>query len=81
MKYVCKVEIWHIGLAINFTSGPVYANSDLNAFDQIVTNGIKNALIKIDLKDFVVVDVSFSPNGSTVSIAMNNGSIYFYEVR
>lgn len=85
-KNFCKVEIWHVGMAINFTPGPVYSNFNLNEFrsefefDQALENGLKRALIKIDLNDFVAVDISFSPNGSTISIALNSGSIYFYGV-
>ncbi|XP_025194256.1 enhancer of mRNA-decapping protein 4 [Melanaphis sacchari] len=76
-----EVEIWHVGVASNFTDGPVFANMSLNkSMDKHVLNNINNAVIKIDLKEADIISLSFSPDGSTISLALNNGSIYFYQV-
>lgn len=40
----------------------------------------KSALFKIDLKDADIIGVSFSADGSNISLALSNGSIYFYQV-
>lgn len=76
-----EVEIWHVGVASNFTSGPVFTNFSLNkSMDKHVLNNIKNASIKINLKEADIISLSFSPDGSTISLALSNGSIYFYQV-
>lgn len=48
--------------------------------DKHVLNNIKNASIKINLKEADIISLSFSPDGSTISLALSNGSIYFYQV-
>lgn len=66
----------------NYTPGPVYGNFDLNRnVDQNVFNCIQNSVIKLSLNDADIVGLSFSPDGSNISVALNNGSIYFYQVR
>lgn len=45
-----------------------------------VLNKVKSAVIKINLKESEVVNISFSPDGSTISLALSNGSIFFYQV-
>lgn len=46
----------------------------------VVLNKVKSAVIKINLKESEIVDISFSPDGSTISLALSNGSIFFYQV-
>lgn len=73
--------MWHVGIASNFTDGPVYANFNLNkSLDEEAFNNIKSALIKIDSKEADVVYTSFSPDGSNLVVALSNGSFYFYQV-
>jgi len=48
--------------------------------EKSVLNNIANAVIKINLKEADVISLSFSPDGSTISLALSNGSIYFYQV-
>lgn len=79
--YVKKVEIWHVGVVSNFTAGPVFSNINLNkSLDKNVLNNITNGVIKINLKGADIISLSFSPDGSTIALALNNGSIYFYQV-
>ncbi|XP_026817328.1 enhancer of mRNA-decapping protein 4 homolog [Rhopalosiphum maidis] len=76
-----EVEIWHVGVASNFTAGPIYANVSLNkSMDKHLLNNIKSAVIKINLKEADIISLSFSPDGSNISLALSNGSIYFYQV-
>ncbi|XP_050529005.1 enhancer of mRNA-decapping protein 4 [Daktulosphaira vitifoliae] len=76
-----EVEIWHIGIASSYTAGPIYADFDLNkSFDKVLLTNLESTRIRIDLKDFDIVDVSFSPDGSTIALALSNGSIYFYQI-
>lgn len=76
-----EVEIWHVGIASNFTTGPVFSNMSLNkSMDKNVLNNITNAVIKINLKEADIISLSFSPDGSNISLALSNGSIYFYQV-
>jgi len=48
--------------------------------DKNVLNKISDAVIKINLKEADIISLSFSPDGSTISLALSNGSIYFYQV-
>lgn len=79
--YFIKVEIWHIGMASSITMGPVYSNFNLNkSTDKQFLNQIKNSVIKISLIESEIVSTSFSPDGTIISVALNNGSVYFYKV-
>jgi len=77
-----QVEIWHIGMASTVTTGPVSSNFKLtNPNDSVIIESIKSTVIKIDLReDFDIISVSFSADGSNISLALSNGSIYFYQV-
>ncbi|XP_029348674.1 enhancer of mRNA-decapping protein 4 isoform X1 [Acyrthosiphon pisum] len=76
-----EVEIWHVGVASSFTTGPVFSNINLNkSLDKNVLINISNVVIKINLKEADIISLSFSPDGSTISLALSNGSIYFYQV-
>ncbi|KAL5237019.1 hypothetical protein ACI65C_004429 [Semiaphis heraclei] len=75
------VEIWHVGIASNFTNGPIFSNINLNkSMDKNILSNISNAVIKISLKEADIISLSFSPDGSNISLALSNGSIYFYQV-
>jgi len=68
-------------MASNFTAGPVFSKINLNkSMDKNVLNNIKNAVIKINLQEADIINLSFSPDGSNISLALSNGSIYFYQV-
>ncbi|XP_025421939.1 enhancer of mRNA-decapping protein 4 [Sipha flava] len=75
------VEIWHIGIASNFTAGPVYAKPELNKLmDSNMLNNIKHSVIKIRMDESIIINVAFSPDASKISIALSNGSFYFYQI-
>lgn len=68
-------------MASNFTAGPIYGNLELNkSFESDMLNNIKSALIKINMKDSDIISIAFSPDGSTISIGIASGTVYFYQV-
>lgn len=69
-------------MASEFTAGPIYGNLELNqSVDSKKLDNIKSALIKITMKGSNdIISVSFSPDGSNISIGFSNGTIYFYQV-
>lgn len=68
-------------MASNFTAGPIYGNLELNeSIEMDMMNSIKTALIKIKMNESDIISVSFSPDGSNISIGLSSGTIYFYQV-
>lgn len=37
-------------------------------------------MIKINLIESEIISISFSPDGTIISLALSNGSVYFYQV-
>jgi len=50
------------------------------SMDKNILSNISNAVIKINLNEADIISLSFSPDGSNISLALSNGSIYFYQV-
>lgn len=63
-----KIEVWHIGNASSYGSGPVKADSSMGTCVQICAH------------ESTIVDAAFSPDGTAIATASVDGECKFFQV-